>query len=701
MYTQENRYITIDTPLGEDVLLLTRFSGTEGISRSFHFELELLSQNHEVQFKEIIGKNVSIAILLSDGSKRYFHGMVSRFSQGRGGGEKGGDPRFSHCTATAVPWFWLLTQTADSRIFQELTVPEIVEKIFAEKGFSDYKMLLDGQYEPRNFCVQYRETDYNFVSRLLEEEGIFYFFQHEKDRHTMVLADSNGKFQDCPKQKSARYQVTEGGWLEEDTVSGLQVTQEIKPSKYTLTDYNFEMPHTNLRVEVPAKLSLAAGEWEIYDYPGEYAKKNEGEQIANTRMQEQEAAITVLTGSSGCRAFSTGYRFTLEDHYRDDLNGKPYVITSLNYDAQQSFSGGEHVSKNAYVNQFTCIPYEVPYRPPRVTQRPIVKGNQTAIVVGPSGEEIYTDEHGRVKVQFHWDREGKKNENSSCWIRVSQLWAGMGWGAMYIPRIGQEVIVDFLEGDPDRPIITGRVYHGTNKPPYNLPGEKTKSTLKSLSTPGGGGFNEIRIEDKKGEEQIFIHAEKDQDIRVKKDIREWIGNDTHLIVKRDKLGLVEGDFHSTVNGDLNEKVGGTISVTAEEDYQGKVGMAYALDSGMEIHLKAGMNVVIEAGMSITLKAGGGFIVVGPAGVTISGTPVLINSGGSVGSGSGSSPESPKMPMEADTAKPGKKEKLGSTGAAKAAPLSPCAQAQVMREAAKTGTPFCEKCAEAARKAGTK
>jgi type VI secretion system secreted protein VgrG len=365
------------------------------------------------------------------------------------------------------------------------------------------------------------------------------------------------------------------------------------------------------------------------------------------------------------------------------MNEKSYVLTSVNHGATEPVGGSGQGSEASYTNSFTCIPFDVPYRPPRVTPKPMVEGTQTAIVVGPAGEEIYTDEHGRVKVQFHWDREGKKDENSSCWIRVSQVWAGAGWGAMYIPRIGHEVIVNFIEGDPDRPIITGRVYHGTNKPPYPLPDEKTKSTIKSDSSLGGGGFNEIRFEDKKGEEQIFIHAEKNQDVRIKKDLLTWIGNESHLIVKKDQLEQVEGDKHLTVTGDHNEKVGGTISIKAGTDMQEKVGSKHALDAGTEIHLKAGMNVVIEAGMSITLKAGGGFVVVGPAGVTISGTPILLNSGGSAGSGSGCSPEAPKEPKEADTAKPGEKTNLP------AAPPSPSPQAQAFKEAAKSGTPFCQ------------
>jgi len=683
-YTQENRLIAIDTPLGKDVLLLTGCHGIEGISGLFSFELNLLSENHNITFEDIIGKNVTVSIILADGDKRFFNGIISSFSQRRGGGEAGGD---SHYAATMVPWLWLLTRTADSRIFQKLSVPDIVEKIFTEKEFLDYKLLLNDSYEKRDYCVQYRETDFNFISRLLEEEGISYFFEHEEKKHTLILADASDKFKPCPKQESARYQISAGGWLEEDVITSLEKMQEIRPGKYCINDFNFEIPGTDMKVDVSTRQMLGPGEREIYDYPGLYTKKAQGERLTTIRMEEEETKITTITGSSDCRAFTSGYKFNLSDYYREDMDKKDYVLTHIEHEVREvsDYYGASIESMGSempYINRFKCIPFEVPYRPSRDTVKPVAQGTQTAIVVGPAGEEIYTDEHGRIKVQFHWDREGKKDENSSCWIRVSQVWAGAGWGAMHIPRIGQEVIVDFLEGDPDRPIITGHVYHGTNTPPYSLPDEKTKSTFKSYSSPGGEGFNEIRFEDKKGEEQIFIHAEKNQDVRVKEDAREWIGLNRHLIAKNDQLELVESNKHLTVKGDHNEKVDGTISIETSMDLQEKIGMKHAVDASQEIHLKAGMNVILEAGTSITIKAGGGFIVVGPAGVTISGTPVLINSGGSAGSGSGCSTATPSLPDEADNAEPGDAVQMEVAE-------STSAQAQALANAAESGAPFCD------------
>src|SRR6185312_3071394 len=366
-----------------------------------------------------------------------------------------------------------------------------------------------------------------------------------------------------------------------------------------------------------------------------------------------------------------------------------YAVVSAAHSAQLTGdyrSGEVHFE---YENTFTCIPFAIPFRPLMTTPRPVVQGTQTAVVVGPPGEEIFVDKYGRVKVQFHWDRDSQANADSSCWIRVAQSSSGIRWGAAFWPRIGHEVVVDFLEGDPDQPIIVGSVYNATEMPPYKLPDEKTKTVIfKSNSSKGGGGFNEFRVEDKKGKEQIFINAERNQDIRIRNDRYETVGNESHFIVKKDQLEEVGGDKHLHVKGDQNEKVDGTISVTAGQDMQEKVGQKYALDSGMEIHLKAGMTVVVEAGTSLTLKVGGNFINLNPGGVFISGTMVMINSGGAAGSGSGSSPDTPKDPKEADKAEAGEKSKP-PPAAPPRAPVTFSPAALVLKQAAQTGAPFCD------------
>ena len=652
-YTQDKRLIQIETSLGKDVLLLKSLAGTEAISRPFAFSLELLSENPSVSFDQVVGQRVSISITQASDDKRHINGFVSRFSQ------IGADERFTEYHAEVVPWLWFLTRTAACRIFQNMTVPDIVSKIFKDLGFNDFKNSLQGTYDPWTYCVQYRETAFNFVSRLMEQEGIFYFFEHEKDKHTLVLGDRPSVHKPCPAQPKSRLDYTEGALLKEDVIQGWHLEQELRPGKYSLKDYNFETPSTNLEVKEPSIISVDGNsKYEIYDYPGEYEKKGEGETLAKTRMQEEETTHLVASGSSNCRGFTTGYRFELEGHSRRDMN-KSYLLTEIHHSASvgECYHNESSDSGEQYSNHFTCIPQTVPFRPARITPKPFVQGPQTAVVVGKAGEEIWVDKYGRVKVQFHWDREGKKDENSSCWVRVSQPWAGKNWGAVWIPRIGQEVIVAFLEGDPDQPIITGRVYNAEQMPPYTLPDSQTRSTFMSRSSKGGGSsnYNELRFEDKKGSEQIFINAEKDMDLRVENDSREFVGNDRSLIVKGNQKEKVEGDLHAEAGGNRNEKVGQTMSLQVGQNLQEKSGQNYAHEAGMEIHLKAGMNVVIEAGMELTIKAGGNFVNIGPAGVAISGTLVLINSGGAAGSGSGSSPQNPEKPDEADDGTKGGKK----------------------------------------------
>lgn len=596
MYTQENRLLAIETPLGPDALLLTDFRGKEGLSSLFGFELKLLSGNHDIPFEDIIGKNVTVSIRLEDGNLRYFNGLVSSFRQASGD-QPGRENQLTYdCTATMVPWLWLLTRTADSRIFQELSVPDIIEKIFSDHGFSDFSFRLHSNYEIRNFAVQYRETDFNFISRLLEEEGIFYYFEHEEDKHTLILSDSPDEHHPCLGQESVSFQINTQGAPQEDVITHIEVMKEIRAGKYSLSDFNFETPSTDLEVSADSKQNLGPGEREIYDFPGEYPKRNEGDRLVNIRMEEEEAQITTINGESNCRAFTSGYRTKLVDYHRDDMNEKEFVLVRLEHRASQegSYRSGESSgseSVTGYTNLFECIPHEVPFRPVRKTAKPVVEGVQTAIVVGPSGEEIYTDEHGRVKVQFHWDREGGNDENSSCWIRVSQLWAGAGWGAMWIPRIGHEVIIGFVEGDPDRPIITGRVYHGSNRPPYNLPAEKTKSTIKSNSSKGGGGSNELRFEDKAGEEEVFLHGQKDWTIAILNDKNQTVGNNETLSVgnNRDK----------TVGNDQSEAIGNSKSISVGTNHSEQIGANKTMTVGANHSETIGANMSLTVGQNQT------------------------------------------------------------------------------------------------------
>ncbi|MFO7639970.1 MAG: type VI secretion system tip protein VgrG [Candidatus Competibacteraceae bacterium] len=706
--TQKHRIFAVNTPLGEDVLVFQRMTATEQLGRLFEFELEMLSERTDLDLAEMLGKNVTVRMELPEvrgGETRYFNGFVTRFSSlGILREESYGVYR-----ATLSPWLWFLTRTSDCRIFQQKKVPEIIESIFQEHGFTDFKKSLSGDYRTWEYCVQYRETDFNFVSRLMEQEGIYYYFTHSNGKHMLVLADGLGSHDPFPNYDEIPFyppDLMEN--RERDHIYQWVAEKQVQPGAYALNDFDFIVPDKKLRSRAATRPAATPGghamdNFEMYDYPGEYSEKAEGDSYTGIRLEELLAQHEILQGEGVARGLAAGCLFGLTNCARDEQN-RQYLIVSVIHELRGDFYetvAGAEAPPKVYQARITAIDAQQPYRAPRITPKPVVRGPQTAIVVGPSGEEIYTDQYGRVKCQFHWDRYGKADQDSSCWIRVAQSMAGKKWGALYLPRIGHEVIVDFLEGDPDQPIITGRVYNGKAMPPYDLPAEQTKSTFKSLSSKGGGGFNEFRFDDKKGEEQIFIHAEKDQHNRVKKDTLEWVGQDRHLIVICDQFEEVKGDKHLSVKGDQNEKIDGTVSLETGMDLQEKVGMKHALDAGMEIHLKAGMNVIIEAGMSITLKAGGGFVVVGPAGVTISGTPVLINSGGSAGSGSGSSPEAPKAPKEADQAEPGGVTEVQATPIAKSARQLDSVsvggfqnpQAQTLANAARDGTPFCEKCEE--------
>ena len=707
--TQDGRLLNITTPKGKDYLLLNRISANEGLSQLFSIDVELLREENEagatptfISEKEMLGQPATITIHQSeDHAERTFRGIINRFSRGDR------STRFSYYYATIVPNVWVLTQIVQSRIFQHITVPDILKKIFA--GFDvDYE--IQGDFKKRNYCVQYRESDFDFASRLMEEEGIYYYFDHAAGSDKLVIANTPQSHRDCPTATKIPYFVELGskeGYIAR--VTNLTVEFQLQTGHVTFWDYHFQLPTNKLKAEQPSRFNVGGNQQlEFYDFPGGYARKYDGinsgggeqpaelnnvfpdkQKTAENVMQALDAQYEVLSGSSTFCSMSAGHKIELIKHPSSGLN-RQYIITTVTHQAEQSpdYISDDIVSE-PYMNNFTFIPHgdgAPPFRPMRKTVKPTVMGCQTAIVVGPPGEEIFTDKYGRVKVQFHWDRDGKNDLNSSCWLRVAQSWAGNRWGSMFIPRIGMEVMVDFLEGDPDQPIIVGCVYNPDTMPPYKLPDEKTKMTIKSYSTKGGGGFNELRFEDKKGEEQVFIHAEKDEDIFVKHDANEYIGNDRHLIVKKDQFEKVENDKHLIVKYDQMEKIGGSFSKNVGVNIDEKAGMKYAVDAGMEVHLKAGMSMTLEAGATLTLKVGGNFININPAGVFIQGTMVMINSGGAAGSGSGSNPEAPKEAKEADTDKPGEKIKDKPLPPPKK-PTSNSQKSQAHSTAAKKAAPF--------------
>ncbi|MCI0704283.1 MAG: type VI secretion system tip protein VgrG [Planctomycetia bacterium] len=659
--TQNRRQITFSSPLGADAFVCTGFRGRERLSAPFEFTLDLVSENTSVAAADLVGNAVSWTVNLPEDSPRQFHGFVRKLVAG---------PQLDYGRRSyqveVVPWLWFLTRTTDCRIFQNLSIDAIITDTFDRFGLTDYRLSLNGTYATREYCVQYRETAFAFVSRLMEEYGIFYFFEFADDKHTLVLADAASAYFDCAPHSSVEYRPDEP---RAEAVSSWDRAFEFRSGKLTHTDYNFKTPSTNLLKNTQTTVSLPAiSKFDLFDYPGGYPIAADGQSLAKSRMEEVEVDYDTAVGTSGCSSFTPGGKFTLENHPFD--NGA-YVLFEVEHSARESWIAGAAGASASYSNNFRVAPSAVPFRPARVTPRPNVAGAQTAVVVGPSGEEIHTDEYGRVKVQFFWDRVGTKNENSSCWIRVSEMWAGKQWGMIFTPRIGQEVVVEFLEGDPDRPLITGRVYNAEQMPPYALPTNMTQSGLKTRSTKEGGeqDFNELRFEDKKGKEDIYFHAQKDfhrvvendDDLKVGHDQFIEIKNNRTLTVKEgyEKITIEKGDRERTVSkgNDALTVTEGKRTITVKADYtvtvqegnrsitvsKGNDTLAVSkgnrvvnVDTGNDELTVAQGNIaskatagemVFEAGTSITLKVGSNKIVIDSSGVVIDASKITLKVGG--------------------------------------------------------------------------
>jgi type VI secretion system secreted protein VgrG len=603
-FDQTNRIGSITTPFGTNEVGLLGMEGTETLSRLPSFELQLISENKSLDPKQILGQPVNVALNLGNGKQRYFDGYAIQF------GRATFRSRYFAYQATIVPWLWFLTRTTNCRIFQNKSVVDIFQKVCTDHGFDQIELRLKGNYTPWEYCVQYRETDFNFVSRLLEQEGICYFFKYDKGKHTMVLADSPSSHQPFPGYEQVRLRRTHHVAASEDPEKIRDFSSEMNhlTGTFTHTDYDFEKPRSDLTSRSQMAGQYAKSSFEVYDYPGEYVKHQDGDTWARTRMEEIHSQMESSTGWGHTRGIAPGSIFNLSDSPFSQDN-RSYLVTSAHYELHPTeFETGTESSDQVFQCQFVVQPSDTQFRPARVTEKPKIAGVQTAVVVGQQGDEIYTDKYGRIKVQFHWDREGKRDQNSSCWMRVAQAWAGRRWGGTFIPRVGQEVIVDFLEGDPDQPIVIGTVYNADQMPPYLGNGLDSKHTndsnvsgIKSCSTKGGGGFNELRFDDNKGQEQLFIHAEKDMDVRVK--------NDQH--------NVIESNFSLKVgSGNYKEQI--------------KKDGSHYIDCAQEFGYKT-VKIMLTADMEIHLKAGASFIKLGPDGIYISGPMVYINSGGSADS----------------------------------------------------------------------
>ncbi|MCH7704889.1 MAG: type VI secretion system tip protein VgrG [Planctomycetes bacterium] len=745
-----------------DDFLVLRYRGTEGLCQLYRFEIELATTIESFEFDSAVGKSATLSINTSAGT-RFFHGIISRFEL------TGHSTDQLYFRAELVPKAWLLTHRYNSRIFQDQTVPDIVAAVLEAGGVASDRMRfsLEGSHLPRTYCVQYRETDYNFICRLMEEEGIWWYFEQAPEHHTFVAGDKSGAYKDIDDDPKLPYHPPTGLNIETEHVFRYRMGQCVRPGAVSLTDFNFEDPKLNLEAKSDAGRDT---DLEFYDYPGEYGTQADGAALAQLRAEEFESGRIHGVGQSNSYRLGPGRTFELTEHPCESFN-RQYLITSVLHQgkgattrgsggsierasllssqthqalvtAQQStdtsirdlakgllevvqklklgdptanraltqwlYHAGQ-VSRDMgstagalganplealtipnlledlvnpglvdfdaplYECRFECIPADVEFRPPRVTPWPVMRGSQTARVVGPSGEEIHTDKYGRVKVQFNWDRVGKFDDKSSCWIRVSQGFAGGNYGIMFLPRIGQEVIVDFIEGNPDLPIITGRVYNADHMPPYSLPDEKTKSVIKTRSSKGGGGSNELRFEDLKDKEQILLYGQKDIHIRAQHNRVSTTGCNEHLIVGNDRFEKIKKNYHLkieeenynvevagdkslAVGGMMSVSVGGTKSFDVGSDVVDKFGAGHKHDVAMTYALKAGIGVKIEGSTGIELKCGASSIVLTPGAIFITAPLVNINSGSgppvTPPSAKVTSPEEPEEPAAADTVEHG-------------------------------------------------
>lgn len=632
-FTQSPSYLSITTPLGADKLLLRSIRGEERMSGLFHFFLEMQSEEKSLDFSAIVGKSATVKVELADGTFRYINGIVGRFIQA------GKDARLYTYFAELHPWLWLTSMTVDSRIFQNKSVIDIVTALFTELGFTDYKNSTTGTYTALEYCVQYNESVFAFVSRLLEDAGISYHFEHADGKHTLVLADASSAYADCPGAATVNY-ATFGNWTQQNIVTSCTLEQVVIPGKYAVDDFGFETPSTDLLGSSDSTKAIEGAKRRIYEYPGGFVKKDAAEGRAKLRMEEHEVPNKILRGGSFCRAMFPGAKTTLAKHYRDDVNAA-YVLARVSHSA----------TEEGYSNAFEAFPADLQIRPARTTRKPAIAGTQTAIVVGKSGEEIWTDKYGRIKVQFHWDQKGKNDENSSCWIRVAHGWAGKAWGQMFLPRIGQEVVVSFLEGDPDRPLITGSVYNAEQTVPYTLPDDQTKSTIKSNVSKGGGGYNEFRFEDKKDSEEVYLQAQKDYNAVIKNNETRKVGfekkdkgNQTIDIYQdrtvtldqgNDKLEIKTGNREFLVNtGNDTYTVAGTRDVkvtkaethTSEDNFTHNVTKKYTLKVDGDLEITVAGNITIKTDKKLTVNSTQDMLLESAAKLTAKATGDLATQG---------------------------------------------------------------------------
>ncbi|MDE2047361.1 MAG: type VI secretion system tip protein VgrG [Betaproteobacteria bacterium] len=592
------RLAEITTPkVGDSPLLFHRLTASEKLSEPFHYQVEVLGTSGDIDFNALLGKTVNIKLNLPDDEARHFNGYVTRISLA---GKRG---KYFLFHMDVRPWLWMLSLTSDCRIFQDKTVVQIIKDVFADHKTAKFEEKLFGSYTPWKYCVQYRETDLNFINRLMENEGLYYYFKHEEGKHTLVLSDVPSSHAPFAGYESLPFVgQLDAKRDDRESVLSWQLAAQLQPSKVMLSDYDFERPSVDLKQAREHADTPVPDKYEVFDYPGEYIKEGDGEHYAVTRLHELQGGFKQATGTTDARGLCCGYTFKLEGFARSEEDAEYVVRGTLINLSESGYEGFTSTSEgSAFDCSFVALPTSQPFRPPRRTPKPSVHGPQTAVVVGPSGDEIFTDKYGRVKVQFHWDREAKSKDlkdKSSCWLRVSQPWAGKNFGFQAIPRIGQEVIVDFLEGDPDQPIITGRVYNAEQMPPWELPANATQTGVLTRSSKDGayGNANALRFEDKKGAEQVWLHAEKNQDIEVENDETHWVGHDRSKAIDHDETTVVKHDRTETVGN--NEAI--SIGVNRTE----KVGSNENITIGVNRTEAVGANEAITIGANRSINVGG-------------------------------------------------------------------------------------------------
>lgn len=652
---QDNRLLQVKTTLGKDVFILRSLRGREEMSHLFNYTLDLVSEKTAIAAKDIVGKNITFSTVQANDKLRHFNGFVRSFSAGGQDHLPEEDTSIRHYRAEVVPGFWFLSLNRNSRIFQEKKVPEIIEQVCKDAGLTDYQLKLTGKFAKLDFCVQYGESDFDFVSRLMQQNGIAYYFNHTDAKNTLVIGDNPNAYVDCVENKidfndlGSEYGRIERFEHQHNFGSGVVVYDH----------YDFEKVTAKLESKETTSVKLTGvDKHEVYNYPGNFVKTADGKHFAKTHMEMIEARHDIASGSSRCMTFTPGGKFKINESPIEEEKNQAYVLVAVEHEARQSLGTRESGDADGYNNTFSCVPAKIVFRPEHHTPKPRIRGPQTAKVVGATGKEIDIDKYGRVKVQFHWDREGKFDDKSSCWIRVAQRWAGQNWGSVFHPRVGDEVLVEFLEGDPDRPIVTGSVYNADNMPPFKLPESASLAGIKTYTIDKGKAknFNELHFDDTKEKEKIYFHAERDFERVVENNDSLKVGFDTKdkgdqtieifnqrsVIIHEadDKLQLKTGNRDITVDkGDQTIKLSkGTATLDAATaivlkvgtnsikiDTKGIVikGAKVTILADTKAHVKGGVDLVLEAGVKAALK-GTTVDVAGSAMTSVKGAMVKIN-----------------------------------------------------------------------------